>query len=125
MIDVLIVEPNKLPYEKQIPNTLEAKQEIVQGYIECINPIDDSDVCFICNDESKINGLEPNRDIGFDILFGTFIVIGDDYENSDFKSLNKTQIEKYKKVFDENSITKTINKINYIKSKNNIKDYEY
>ena len=53
MIDVLIVEPNKLPYEKTIENTLEAKQEIVGGLIECTGLLKDSEVSIICNEEGK------------------------------------------------------------------------
>lgn len=123
MINVLIVEPNKLPYEKEIPNNLEAKQEIVGGLIECVEPIDDKTVFFICNEEGKINGSLPNRDIGFDILFGTFIIAGNDYENSDFKSLSDKQIKKYQKEFDDKSIIKTMIKYNKIKNIRNEIEY--
>src|SRR5574344_1506689 len=101
MIKVLIVEPFTLPYEKEIQNTLEAKQEIVDGYIECVNPIDDDSVCFICNEYGKFNGSSPNRDIGHDILFGTFIIAKDNYETGEFESLDENQIQKYKEKFDE------------------------
>ena len=122
MINVLIVEPFELPYEKEIPNTLEAKQEIVGGYIETTVLLDDDEVILICNEEAKLDDLPYNRDIGYDIISGTFIIAGDDYENGDFKSLTEEQIDKYKKRFDEKSIEQTENKINAILLKNSLND---
>ncbi|MDD4188219.1 MAG: DUF3846 domain-containing protein [Bacilli bacterium] len=118
MINVLIVEPNELPYEKTIPNTLKAKQEIVNGYIQCTSLLADPDVVLICNEEGKINNLPYNRDIGHDIIAGTFIIAGDDIENGDFKSLTKEQVEKYKIKFDKQSIKNTESKIEAILLKN-------
>lgn len=111
MINVLIVEPFELPYEKEIPNTLEAKQKIVGGHIECTCLLDDDSVSIICNEEGKIRGLPLNRDIGHDIIAGTFIIAGDDYENGEFISLTDEQICKYKEKFGKESIAKTENKI--------------
>jgi len=122
LINVLIVEPNELPYEKEIPNTLEAKQEIVGGYIECTSLLDDDSVSIICNEEGKINGLPLNRYIGHDIIAGTFIIAGDDYENGEFKSLTEEQIKKYKERFGKESFAETENKIAEILQKKNIKD---
>ena len=95
MINVLIVEPNELPYEKEIPNTLEAKQEIVGGSIECTSLLDDDSVSIICNEEGKINGLPLNRCIGHDIIAGTFIIAGDDYENGEFNWYDVENQKKY------------------------------
>ena len=122
MINVLIVEPFELPYEKEIPNTLEAKQKIVGGHIECTCLLDDDSVSIICNEEGKIRGLPLNRDIGHDIIAGTFIIAGDDYENGEFISLTNEQIEKYKERFGKESIAKTENKIAEIVIKRNIKE---
>ena len=52
-------------------------QEKVGGYIEYVRLNEDDDVILICNDEGKINGMGPNRDIDYDIIFGPFFVIGD------------------------------------------------
>lgn len=68
----LLVEPNKLPKEIEIDNTLEAKQHLVGGYIECVYPLNDNSVVFICNEEGKINGMPLNRNIGHDIIAGLF-----------------------------------------------------
>lgn len=122
MIKVLIVEPNELPYEKEIPNTLEAKQNIVGGNIECTSLLDDDSISIICNEEGKIEGLPLNRFIGHDIIAGTFIIAGDDYENGDFISLTEEQIKKYKKRFGKESFAETENKIAEIMIKKNIKE---
>lgn len=111
MINILIVEPYKLPYEKKIPNTLEAKQKEVDGYIECVDLLEDDSVSVICNEDAKLKGLPLNRDIGYDIISGTFIVVGFDATSGEFISLTKEQIEKYKKRFDNESILKTEEKI--------------
>ncbi len=128
MIDklkVLLVKPNELPQEIEIENTLEAKQNLVGGYIECTYLPNDNSVVLICNEEGKINGMKLNRDIGYDIIAGPFFIVGDDCENGGFKSLNENQILRYKMRFDENSIIETKNKINAIKMVNaRCVDYE-
>ena len=77
-------------------------------------PNDDS-IVLICNEEGKINGMKLNRDIGHDIIAGPFLILGDDYENGDFKSLTDDQILRYKMRFDKNSIIETENKITAIR----------
>ena len=111
----LLVKPYELPEKIEIENTLEAKQHLVGGYIECVYLPNDESVVLICNEEGKINGMKLNRDIGHDIIAGPFLILGDDYENGDFKSLTDDQILKYKMRFDKNSIIETENKINAIK----------
>lgn len=113
-IKCLLVEPYELPKEIIIDNTLEAKQKIVGGDIECVYLQNNDDVVLICNEEGKINGMKFNREIGYDIIAGPFLVVGDDYENGEFKSLTSNQLLKYKMYFDENSIIRTENKINEI-----------
>lgn len=107
----LLVEPHKLPKEIEIENTLDNLQSLVDGYIECVYLQNDNDVVLICNDEGKINNMTLNRDIGYDIIAGPFFIVGNDYENADFKSLTDEQILKYKIRFDKNSIKQTENKI--------------
>ena len=68
-ITVLKVEPGKEPEEVTIPNTLEAMQEMVGGFIEIVYL---DDVCLVCNEEGKLMGLEGNRRVGRDIISGTF-----------------------------------------------------
>ena len=100
-MNVLVVEPLKAPYEKEIDPGLESLQHEVGGWIEAMGL--DEDVCIICNEEGKLNGLELNRSIKddrgriADIIAGTFLVVGSGEEN--FDSLTPTQMEKYKKKF--------------------------
>ncbi len=107
----LLVEPYELPKEIEIENTLEAKQKLVGGYIECTYLQNDPDVVIICNEEGKINGMKPNRDIGHDIIFGPFLIVGNDYENGGYKSLTSEQILNYKIRFDKHSIVQTENRV--------------
>lgn len=116
-IRVLVVEPNKLPKEEIIPNRLQDKQKIVDGLIEYAYLEEDRDVVIICNEEGKINGSEPNRYIGHDVLFGTFIIVGDNDTGED-RSLTDEQIKKYKERFNEKSIDKTKEVISNILFKN-------
>ena len=97
-IKVIIVEPHKPARVALIDNTLEAKQEIVGGWIEAIYPFDD-DVALICNEEGKINGEELNRPLFdkdgriYDIIAGTFIVCG--LTDDDFGTLTDEQALHY------------------------------
>lgn len=118
-IKVLVVEPNKLPYEKVIQNRLRDKQQIVDGYIEYVRLLEDDSVVLICNEEGKINGSEYNRDIGYDIIAGTFIIARDCANDGEDRSLTDEQIEKYKERFNQESIEKTNQKILSIIMHNN------
>jgi len=120
----LLVKPYELPEEIELEDSLEAKQKLVGGYIECVNFLKDNNVIFICNEEGKINGMPLNRDIGYDIIAGPFLILGNDYENGDFKSLTDNQIMHYKKVFDKDSIDQTEKKILSIILNKQKKDYE-
>ena len=112
-IKVLVIEPYNEPYEKVIPNTLNAKQQIVGGNIEYAYLNNDDNVALICNEEGKILGLPFNRDIGHDIIAGTFIIVGDDDSGED-KSLTKQQIDKYKNKFNLLSVLQTEDKLTEI-----------
>ena len=57
-LTVLKVEPGKAPEEVTIPNTLDAMQHVVGGYIEVVYL---EDACLVCNEEGKLIGLEGNR----------------------------------------------------------------
>lgn len=107
----LLVAENKLPEVVEIPDTLKSLQELVGGYIEYCYMPEHEDVVLICNEEGKINGMGPNRDIGHDIIFGPFFVIGDNLEIGENISLTDEQISKWTKLFDEKSIDKTYEKI--------------
>lgn len=90
---ILIVEPMKLPYEADVPNTLASLQNIVGGTIQAIYPYPD-EVALICHDEGKLLGLALNRRIdNYDIIAGTFCIVGLSEDN--FKSLSPERLQKY------------------------------
>ena len=73
-LTVLKVEPGKAPEEVTIPNTLDAMQQMVGGYIEVVYL---EDACLVCNEDGKLIGLDGNRRVGNDIIAGTFFLVGD------------------------------------------------
>lgn len=101
-ITVLVVEPEKKPYVKEIEHTLKNLQNEVEGGIEAVYPFEDR-VAIICNDEHKFNGSKLNRclrdDNGevYDILAGNFLIAGLTEDN--FGSLTPEQIEKFTDYF--------------------------
>ena len=94
-IQVLKVAPGKAPEAVTMPNTLEAIQQMVGGYIEVI-PLDD--VCLVCNEEGKLTGLPGNRRLGNDIIAGTFFLVGDT-PDGDFCSLTPAQTDRWSQHF--------------------------
>lgn len=96
-MNVLVVEPGHLPYEKEI-NGLEQEQAVVGGLIEPIYPYEEA-VAIVCNEEGLINGLPFNRSVpgGYGGVFGTFFVCG--LGEEDFTSLTPEQIKRFKKEF--------------------------
>ena len=103
-IKVLLVEPEKYPKEIVIDDSLEAMQEVVGGDIEEYMPYDD-DVAIICNADGKIERLTLNRAIRdkdgeiFEIIAGAFLIVGDDLESGEFKSLSEDDLKAYYKKF--------------------------
>lgn len=93
-IRILYKKVGEKPIVKIIENTLEAKQELVGGLIEVV-PYED--VLIICNEEGKILNMPPNLVFDYDYIAGDCFVIGDDYENGDFKSLTQKELSYYKK----------------------------
>ena len=102
---ILVIEPLKEPYVKDIPNTLEAKQEIVGGLIQAIYPFDYPEIALICNEEGKLNHLPLNRALFdekgniVDIVSGTFFLCSAPADSENFESLTDEQIKEYTKKF--------------------------
>lgn len=96
-MNVLVVEPGVLPYEKEI-NGLEEMQATVGGMIDAIYPYEEP-VALVCNDEGILLGLPFNRSVenGYGGIFGTFFVCGLGEEN--FDSLSPEHMEKFKEKF--------------------------
>ena len=93
-MNVLVVEPGYLPYEKEI-NGLEEMQAVVGGWIEAIYPYEE-EVAIVCNEEGLINGLPFNRRVpgGYGGVFGTFFICG--LGEEDFCSLPAELVERFK-----------------------------
>ena len=88
---VLVVEPRKEPYVKEIDPGLHSLQAEVGGDIGAAYPFSDP-VALVCNDEGKLIGLDLNRGLRdengeiYDIMAGTFLVVG--LGEEDFASLS-------------------------------------
>ena len=101
-ITVVACYPGKSAVVMRIQNTLEAKQAFVGGYIQAVYPFDDP-VAIVCNEEGKINGMEPCRALFdeaggiYDVIVGPFLICGLDDEG--FISLTKEQQEQYLAMF--------------------------
>lgn len=105
-MNVLVVEPGYLPYEKEILDSadhLEQMQAIVGGLIEPIYPYHE-EVAIVCNEEGLINGLPFNRSVpgGYGGVFGTFFICG--LGEEDFCSLPPKLMERFKKEFKNSEI---------------------
>lgn len=100
-IKILYKEPGKLCEVIEIENTLEEKQRLVGGLIEIINF---DDLLLICNEEGKLMNLEPNLVFEFDYIAGNCLLIGDDFENSDFRSLTDYEIEEYSRILNRHNL---------------------
>ena len=99
---VLVVEPMKEPYVKEIDSGLHSLQAEVGGDIGATYPYSDP-VALVCNDEGKLIGLDLNRGLRdengeiYDIVAGTFLVVG--LGEEDFASLSPELIQKYTEQF--------------------------
>ena len=97
-IAVLVVEPGKEPYVKEIDSGLESLQHEVGGCIEAIYPYEDP-VALVCNEEGKLEGLPLNRALRdedgdiYDVVAGTFMVVG--LTDDSFGSLTVEQMQKF------------------------------
>ena len=95
---ILKVEPGRFPFEKDMPDTLEAIQQEVEGLFQPVYM--EEGVILCCNEEGKLIGMQPNRRIPGDIICGPFFLVGDDGEGG-FCSLTHQQIQRYKEYFRE------------------------
>ena len=101
-IRVVLVEPGKLARSADIVPSLENLQSIVGGCIEAYYPYEEQ-VCIVCNDEGKMNGMELNRGIYGedgklqDIIAGPFFIC--DCTGTSFGSLSSEQVDRYTKQF--------------------------
>lgn len=95
---VLIINENKNPELKRIPNRLETLRKIVGN--EKIEVVKYKDVLLVFDEEAYKKLLPINRVVDGLNIRGTFIITGNDKKNQDFKDLTNVQIEKYTKEFE-------------------------
>ena len=100
---VLLVEPGDYPKSVSVDGSLKSLQDLVGGVIQAIYPLEDP-VAIICNEEGKLEGLEPNRALYnpengqvYDIIFGSFFICG--LGEDDFISLSPELMKKYEQEF--------------------------
>ena len=111
-LTVLVVEPMKEPYVKEIAPGLHALQAEVGGDIAAFYPFDDP-VGLVLNDEGKLIGLDLNRSLRdehgeiYDIVAGTFLVVG--LGPGSFASLPPDMIQKYTEHFKRPELFASIN----------------
>ena len=97
-IKVVLLEPGKLARTAEIDASLAGMQKVVDGLIEPFYPFEEQ-VCIVCNEESKINGMRPNRSVKnddgvmVDFIFGPAFICDCRGENLD--SLSDEQIDRY------------------------------
>lgn len=111
-LTVLVVEPMKESYVKEIDPGLHALQAEVGGDIAASYPFDDP-VGLVLNDEGKLIGLDLNRSLRdehgeiYDIVAGIFLVVGLGSES--FASLPPDMIQKYTEQFKRPELFASIN----------------
>lgn len=88
-IRIMVFEPGKAPYTTMLEDSLEHRQELVGGDIECLPLPLETVLC--CNAAGKLAGLPENRQYGPDTIRGTFFLYGDTPEGRG-RSLTDEQI---------------------------------
>ena len=102
-ITVLVVEPKKAPYLKEIIPELNVLQDEVGGYIQVVYPWKEP-VALICDDDAKLKGKELNRALRdeegqiYDVVAGTFLLVG--ISEDDFTSLDSNLVHQFTKMFE-------------------------
>ena len=94
---IVVVEPNKPAYIKEIDGGLKSMQSIVGGLLEPIYFLRDPHVVMVGNENAKLIGLPGNRRFLEGIVAGTFFICGDNGE--DFCSLSDEQCNEYAELF--------------------------
>ena len=101
---ILKIKPEQKPERIDIPDTLEAMQKVVGGYIQAVYPFEEP-IALICNEEGKLLNLPLNRalrdDKGnvYDIISGTFFVCAAPPDSNHFAGLTDQQVKTYMEWF--------------------------
>lgn len=97
-IQVLVYRPGQPGVVEEHLNSLEAQQALVGGYIEAVGFGDG--LYMTCNEEGKLNGLEPNFALPGDIVVGTVFFCRVD-EEGECASLSETDVKRLKAVVEQ------------------------
>lgn len=92
-ISVVVKRVGEKAKQVKILNDLRIIQNIVDGFIETVYM--GNGIYLVCNEEGKLEELEPNFALGNDIIVGNVVFVGSDGE--EFTSLNENQISILKK----------------------------
>lgn len=109
-IRVVLLEPGKTAKITEIGSRLEDLQAVVGGCIEAVYPFEEN-VCIVCNEEGKINGLPLNcamrDDSGavYDAIAGTAFLC--DCSGERFSSLSEEQCRRYQRQLTSNEPVRT------------------
>lgn len=80
-ITVYTKQPGCMYRQKTIPNTLEALQAEVGGYIEAVTIHGATDaIVVICDEEGRLKGYEPNCTIAGISFVGPIVVCGQELD---------------------------------------------
>lgn len=100
-IKVVVLNPGERAKIAEIDGSLEGMQKLVGGYIEPFYPYRE-EVCIVCNEEGKIDGLPLNRSVRdevsgevIDIIAGTAFIC--DCSGEKLGSLSEEQLKRYEK----------------------------
>ena len=95
---VLFIQPLKAPKTVEIDGSLESMQKLVGGYIETIYPFEDSEICLVCNEEGKLEGLPLNRALYdtegeiYDVIAGSFFICSAPSDSESFESIEDEKL---------------------------------
>ena len=98
-IIVLIVEPDKKAYLKNISDDYDSLKKIIDGTITTVEL--DKDIDAICADDVNFENIPVNRVTEGMPIFDTFIVARVNPETAEYISLTENDIEKYMNQFEK------------------------
>ena len=95
-IKVMVYEPGKRGDLREIPDTLEAFQEIVGGYVEAHH--DTATGAFVyCDEDGTLKKLPPNRQIGAWSVVGNALLCR--HDGADTVGLTDEQVTRIKALY--------------------------
>lgn len=97
LLQIVYVEPNRIPFISEVFNDLKSLQRAVDGSVEPVYLGDGA--ILVCNEEGKVKGMDCNRRVGDDVIAGPFFIVGE--EDGAFRSLTDEETQRYMERFTE------------------------